>query len=374
MVRLIGKTCLACAYSWSGALRFLSRRGTCPGVPFIVGYHRVVDDFPESVKGGAIPSMLISTRMLEHHIDWLAARFSIRPLDEITARLQSGEPFEKPVAAITFDDGYSDVYHHAYPLLRRKGIPAGFFVVTGLVETGRPQVFDRLYSSLHLLQQRGLPVASTLACALEAVSENRRGLEKLPSAGNELFGLMTLVLNTFPKEQVDNALDRLEDNFTVEKNLNAEMTPMTWDMIETMGRNGMTIGSHTKSHVLLTSESLETVRIELTESRLDLESRLKTPIQHFAYPDGRFNSATVRAVEQAGYRFAYGTCYSRDRHRPWLTIPRKVLWERSCVNAFGTFSSAIMKCQLHWAFDPVDRCDHDHSTVRESALPCRRGL
>jgi peptidoglycan/xylan/chitin deacetylase (PgdA/CDA1 family) len=370
MMRLIGKTCLACAYSWSGALRFLYRRPD-GGMPFIVGYHRVVDDFPGSVRGGSIPSMLISTRMLERHIDWLASRFSIMSLDEITARLQSGEPFEKPAAAITFDDGYSDVYHHAYPLLRRKGVPAGFFVVTGLIGTGRPQVFDRLYSLLHLLQQRGLPVASTVGWAFESVSGSGRELEKLPSAGDEPFRLMTLVLNTFPQEQVEKAMVRLEDKFPVEKNLQADTLPMSWEMIEAMHQSGMTIGSHTKSHLLLTSESLETVGTELIESRRALESRLKAPVHHFAYPDGRFNPATVRAVEQAGYRFGYGICNSGDCDRPLLTIPRKVLWERSCVNAFGTFSSAIMKCQSHWAFDPVNRCDHDHSTVPEEARRSR---
>ena len=46
---------------------------------------------------------------------------------------------------MTFDDGYRDVYEQAFPVLRRKGIPAAVFVVTDLV--GRPfwQVHDRLY-------------------------------------------------------------------------------------------------------------------------------------------------------------------------------------------------------------------------------------
>ena len=112
---------------------------------------------------GAIPSMLISDRMLSRQIDWLAKRFSLMSLDEIGSRLESGRPFEKPAAAITFDDGYSDVYHHAYPLLKRKGVPAAFFVVTGLVDTGRPQVFDRLYLLIRLLHRNGMPPALALA-------------------------------------------------------------------------------------------------------------------------------------------------------------------------------------------------------------------
>src|SRR4051812_4853985 len=102
MLRSIGKTCFAYAYTVSEAGRILKRSGH--HVPFIACYHRVVDDFNRS-RTSTIPSMLISTRMLEAQIDWLATRFSLVSLDEIGAHLESGRPFEKPVAAITFDDG-----------------------------------------------------------------------------------------------------------------------------------------------------------------------------------------------------------------------------------------------------------------------------
>jgi peptidoglycan/xylan/chitin deacetylase (PgdA/CDA1 family) len=330
-----------------------------------VGYHRVVENFAKTVSGGAIPSLLISTRMLERQIDWLAGRYSIVSLDEMTARFQSGEGCGK-FAAITFDDGYSDVYHHAYPLLKRKGIPAAFFVVTDLIGTGRPQVFDRLYSVLQLLQQRRISLASTVSRALEQACACTDAPEKLCSVRNEPFSLMTLVLNSFPQEQVEAAMAMLVKEVGFEEHRLADMKPLSWEMVETMHRGGMTIGSHTKSHLLLTSEALETVRKELIESKQALESRLHSPVYHFAYPDGRFNAATVRAVEQAGYRFGYGICYSRDPNRPLLTIPRKILWERSCVNAFGRLSSAIMNCQAQWIFDPKNRCGHDHTSIQSS--------
>ena len=89
--------------------------------------------------------MLVSAKMLERHIDWLAKRFSLVSLDDIGLYLESGDSPRRPVAAITFDDGYSDVYHHGFPLLMRKGVPATVFAVTDLVGTGKMQLFDRLY-------------------------------------------------------------------------------------------------------------------------------------------------------------------------------------------------------------------------------------
>jgi peptidoglycan/xylan/chitin deacetylase (PgdA/CDA1 family) len=335
--------------------------------PFIACYHRVVDNFDRSATD-TIPSMLISTRMLERQIDWLAKHFEIMSLDEIGAHLKSGKIFEKPAAAVTFDDGYSDVYHYAYPLLRRKGIPAAFFVVTGLIGTGRLQLFDRLYRLLQTLRSHGTPLGVTLSYALESAGGESAKTKQLHWMADDPFGVMTSVLTRFPRRQIENAILQLEDETPSKGDLLDDMAPMSWEMIETMHRGGMTIGSHTNSHLLLTSESRETARKDLLESKQLLESHLNTTIKHFAYPDGRFNAATVRAVQHAGFAFGYGICQSRNQDYPHLTIPRKVLWERSCVNAFGKFSSAVMNCQAHSAFDKPGRCVHDHVTVREEAL------
>jgi peptidoglycan/xylan/chitin deacetylase (PgdA/CDA1 family) len=139
---------------------------------------------------------------------------------------------------------------------------------------------------------------------------------------------------------------------------------MTWDMVDTMHRSGIiTIGSHTASHCLLPSETMETAQAELVSSKQTLETRLGSKVTHFAYPDGRFNPPVVQAVKSAGYRFAFGICQSRDSKSPLLTIPRKVLWERSSVNALGNFSPSIMNCQANWAFDHKSRCEHEHDIV-----------
>lgn len=363
MLRSIGKTCFAYAYTLTDPRRFFQRqRDGMP--PFIVCYHRVVEDFERSATG-TIPSMLISTRMLERQIDWLARRFEIMPLDELGSHLENGRPFPQPAAAVTFDDGYSDVYRHAYPLLRRKGIPAAFFVVTGLVDTGRPQLFDRLYLLLQMLQRKRARLGLTVGRVLESTGIDPQGLKQLHSLDDDAFGVMTAVLTIIPRQQLETAITKLENEVSLKTDLLGEMAPLSWEMVQTMHRGGMTIGSHTKSHLLLTTETLKTAKRELTESKQVLESYLGTSARHFAYPDGRFNAVIVQTVQQAGYAFGYGICNSRDQSHPLLTIPRKVLWERSCVNAFGKFSSAVMNCHANSAFDLSGRCSHDHVGIRE---------
>jgi peptidoglycan/xylan/chitin deacetylase (PgdA/CDA1 family) len=359
MLRAFGKTCFAAAYTVTRAAQRVSKRRETVPLPFIVCYHRVVEDFDRTAQV-AIPSMLISAAMLERHIDWLARRFTIVSLDEIGSHLQSRRPFRRPAAAITFDDGYSDVYQHGLPLLKRKGVPAAVFVVTDLIGTGRPQIFDRLYLLLRLIQSQRLPLAGTVQRAMQSLDVQSPALQCTDPADEEPFQLMTLLLKGLPQEKLELIMSALERTLPFDRSVIEQFSPLTWQMIETMNKSDITIGSHTKSHILLTAETLDTARQELIESKDVLESKLKTRIRHFAYPDGRFNPAVVEAVDSSGYEFAYGICRMRDAQRPLLTIPRKVLWERACLNAWGRFSPSVMTCQADAVFDSDSQCEHDH--------------
>lgn len=362
ILRSVGKTCFAAAYAATRSAYGVARRSSArPETPFIICYHRVVEDFDRSAKT-SIPSMLTSTRMLERHIDWVARRFSLVSLDEIGQYLLAERSFDKPPAAITFDDGYSDNYHHGFPLLKRKGIPAAVFVVSGLVGTGAPQLFDRLYLLLRRIESRGLSLAQTINSAARAAGVE--GISTLPdqAAEDEPFRFMTQLLKSVPRESVERIVTEIQRTaVTLDEKDMDEFAPLSWDMIRKMHHGGITIGSHTKSHTLLTSESAETAAEQLAESKAAIEKQLQAPIRHFAYPDGRFNPRVVEAVNSTGYRFAYSICMRRDSRFPLLTIPRKVLWERACVNPWGRFSSSIMNCHAYAAFDSVERCEHDHS-------------
>jgi peptidoglycan/xylan/chitin deacetylase (PgdA/CDA1 family) len=360
------KTCFAYAYSSATAMRGLLPGSVMGGgeLPFIVCYHRVVENFEESARH-AIPSMLISIDMLERHIDWLAKKYSIVSLDEMGAHLESPLRFSKPPAAITFDDGYSDVYYNAMPLLARKGVPAAVFAVTGLINTAWPQLFDRLYLALRELQLRGASVTHVVNSVSRSMSIDTRILDRVKPSSDEPFRVMGALLRAVPRNHLENIVVALENGGAYSSDILQQMRPLTWDMISTMARRGITFGSHTQTHALLTNESAETTRIELRESKQVLENRVHVPINHFAYPDGRFNSVVVEAVRSAGYRYAYGICRARHEQSPLLTIPRKVLWERSCLSALGKFCSAMMTCHVNWVFGQRECSRHDHESIQQ---------
>jgi peptidoglycan/xylan/chitin deacetylase (PgdA/CDA1 family) len=132
-------------------------------------------------------------------------------------------------------------------------------------------------------------------------------------------------------------------------------------MVSELARAGITIGSHSVSHSNLPRETPLRIREEVLRSRCELESRLGVEVTEFAYPDGQFDEKVVDAVAEAGYARAYSACHHRHPGRSMLTIPRQLLWERSCTDARARFSEAILSCQMEWIFSGGP-CKRSHNS------------
>ena len=69
----------------------------------------------------------------------------------------------------------------------------------------------------------------------------------------------------------------------------------------------MRFGSHSLTHVDLTKLGESELEREIKESKEILEEKLNETIEGFAYPYGFFNERVIRAVRNAGYRWAVTT-------------------------------------------------------------------
>lgn len=341
----------------------------------VIGYHRVVPDFTSTAKY-ALPPMLISSQMFERQLEWIGQRFSFVSLDEIGSTLAEGKTFRKPVAAITFDDGYRDTYHCAFPILKRMGIPAAVFVVTGLVNTSHALTHDKLYALLLQAFTRWQDPCRSLDEVLHDLEIIPCSIPKAHRIGSSPFEAMRTLLVGLPQSDIRRIVDALETRFCPPPDLIEGFRMLTWEMLAEMNNSGITIGSHTRSHVLMTNENHSTVQQELEQSRLELATHLGMPIHHFSYPDGRFSGHSIRAVASAGYRCAYTACRHQDPNYPLYTIPRTILWENSCVDSRGSFSGAVMNCVLSGCFDLLSGCDQEHFFPIKSTryVPNRRPM
>jgi peptidoglycan/xylan/chitin deacetylase (PgdA/CDA1 family) len=324
----------------------------------VVGYHRIVDDYA-SAANVDMPALLTSRTLFERHLDTIGRDFRFVSLDEVGERLQRGAWFDRPVAAITFDDGYRDVYEQACPILERKGIPAAVFVVTDLVGRVSWQTHDRLYCLMAKAFATWDNPRRGLTCLLNDMGLRVRDILPPRRDTRTAFAAASVILPRLSQAEAGQLIDGLEAR--VGSAIGDAPLPLTWPMLAAMQRRGITIGSHTKTHAWLARESTERAIEEVTGSKRDLESRLGAPVTHFAYPGGQFTPPIVEAVERAGYRFAYTACGHTDSRRPALTIQRLMLWEEASMDAHGRFSPTIMRCLAHGLWPPARKCERVHS-------------
>ena len=72
--------------------------------------------------------------VFQSHLGWIAEHCEVVAFERLaSAGVQRGDG-SRPTVAITFDDGYEDNHRDALPLLASHGLPATFFITTGLVD------------------------------------------------------------------------------------------------------------------------------------------------------------------------------------------------------------------------------------------------
>lgn len=84
-------------------------------------------------------------------------------------------------------------------------------------------------------------------------------------------------------------------------NLKAEGSDLYRSNVEEMLEEGWELASHTIHHSDLTTIDGAALAEEVAGSRQILQREYGVPVKNFCYPAGRFDEATVAAVEAAGY-------------------------------------------------------------------------
>jgi peptidoglycan/xylan/chitin deacetylase (PgdA/CDA1 family) len=121
-------------------LALLDREGPSLGATLLI-YHRV--------GGGTGDELDVSAEAFARQLR-LLGQHDVVSLDAALDRLDSGDT--NPCVVLTFDDGFEDVYAHAWPLLRERRLPFTVYLASGYVS--EPMVWER--SSAKAATGRGM--------------------------------------------------------------------------------------------------------------------------------------------------------------------------------------------------------------------------
>src|SRR2546426_6019370 len=108
-----------------------SRRGA-----LVLRYHAVTEGAGEVPY--ATPEICIPVEGLRLQMAFVKRAYTVLPLHELVELVRRAATLPPRALAITFDDGYADNHRLAFPVLRRLGLTATVYVITGSLDGGPP--------------------------------------------------------------------------------------------------------------------------------------------------------------------------------------------------------------------------------------------
>jgi len=264
----------------------------------ILAYHRVlaVDD-PDAFAFD-LNEVSASPQQFREQMQLVRRRYDPISFHQLLEAMDGGRPLPPRPLIVTFDDGYDDNYHLAFPILRELGMSATFFVSTGHIDSGKPYAYDWL---VHMLcRTRATRLRVDELAFDQAMPDTLAGRRML--ARELLFHLKALDAMTQAA-----VITRLGDAWGMPPAAHAQCRPMRWEQLREMRAAGMEVGSHGVSHHILAKLSPADMVAEVDESMRTLRRELGAPIEVLSYPVGgpdSYSPQVIEAARQAGFRMA----------------------------------------------------------------------
>ena len=228
---------------------------------------------------------------LERQLRLISLAFPVVPLERLRLNHRG-----RARVALTFDDGLRNNVEVAYPILKKLGLTATFFVCPGLIE-GRRWLWN------HEARQRLLH------------------LGKSPGKADTMVERMK-AMKIARRREVEEAIRKATPDFTPSAAQREEFDLATWDELRSMDPSVVALGSHTMTHPILTSLSDAETEAETRDSRIAIENRTQRPVSIFCYPNGDLNDSALASARRH-YRSAVTVQHGRlDRGVDPHLMPR----------------------------------------------------
>lgn len=306
----------------------------------ILAYHRVVADI-EKAEAEAFYGIVVSSETFRRHCEMLKENYDVVSLETATDFLSGERQSKRPLAVITFDDGYLDFYEEAFSILTDLGLPATVFLPTDCIGQDKPLAHDRLFWLLKQTFERKISLENILKNAgMETKSAKEFAAMKNRLKLTEAF----VYLSSDLRERVISGLEKELDDFA---KYPREYRLLNWEQIREMARKNIDFGGHTANHVVLPLENESAMENEIFASKRELERQLKCETASFAYPNGEFNAKIRQIIADAGYKIAVTTEKKINKKgADLLALGRISLCEESTRGLRGNYSPKVAALRL----------------------------
>lgn len=270
--------------------------------------------FREFIQRGKVTILVChdpGVAVASEYFRWLSLHYNVISLGQfLSARAGNGmDSLPRKSLVITLDDGYSGNYK-LLPLVKKYDVPVTIFLCSGIIDTKRHYWF----------KYTGLPFSSE---TLKVIPQPDR-LKILAESG------------FYPEKE-----------FECPQALNKVQISEMKEYID--------FQSHTIFHPCLPQCSDEESRIEIEQSKKQLEQQFNLSINAFAYPNGDYTKRDIQITQKAGYTCALTVDHGfNDAKTGLYRLKRLSVSDRDGIKLLAIKASGIWSF-LKYAFNSRTR-------------------
>ena len=237
---------------------------------FLPFYHIVSDEYLPHVK------QLFhyrSQKQFEAEIDYFLKFWNPICLEDLIGYIKEGKSIPRYSMLLTFDDGFREMHDIVSPILKRKGVPAVFFLCPPLIDNKR--LFYRNKMSMIIEKVQAGEVQKS---ALEM-------MDLILKENNKYSGVLRDDLRSisYNEEDIFNQIGPVI-NLDFDCFLKKNQPYLTSAQVKNMIKDGFEFGGHSIDHPLYKELSLEDQIMQTIESTQIIKRRFNLSYGTFAFP------------------------------------------------------------------------------------------
>jgi peptidoglycan/xylan/chitin deacetylase (PgdA/CDA1 family) len=317
----------------TGCLEFVKRRFCTEGAIVVLTFHRVLRPDQRRVSNSG-SGMAVDERTFAELTAYIAQAYRPTALECASPR----ELSDRVRVVLTFDDGWVDNATVVFPIVARHAVPITIFVCPAVVGKTAPFWPERV-------------------AALMKMRHDRADESKISAVVEQLKGLSPIAREQF--------ITKLSEGCAHSPELHSIDATMSWLQITALHCAGVSFGSHTSTHQILTRVPAEVARWEVSNSKQEIETALRSACGVLAYPNGNCSPEVRSIVAQAGFRRAVVTkraAWTADSDP--LAIPRLTVYQDEIVGPSGRFSPHLFEYMAFWKIRGTYRASAVHAQQR----------
>lgn len=221
--------------------------------------------------------------IFEELLKFLRSNFEVCAISDLSDAKSS-----KPLAVLSFDDGYYDFVEFALPLLRKYKMPANMNVIPQCAVDGVPIWNVRLYDFLQGASVKQIHSLEVPGFAIKLRADNTDAKLK--------FGLqLSRYMKQRPRserEEIWGAIEPyLSESVSRTRMMTAAEIREVGDIIE--------LGAHSYSHESMAYEDDKFFQEDFAKCKEFFDSEIRTPLSIYAFPNGSYRPEQVEFLSRS---------------------------------------------------------------------------